>query len=47
MTRLPPEPSTPREFWIYELDPHPDARAHAIFADVIARFLREKGLIEP
>ncbi len=37
----------PREFWIYELDPHPDARAHAIFADVLARFLREKGLIQP
>ncbi len=37
----------PREFWIYELDPHPDARAHAIFADVLARFLREKGLIRP
>jgi hypothetical protein len=39
--------TAPREFWIYEIDPHPDARAHAIFADVLARFLREKGLIEP
>ena len=39
--------TAPREFWIYELDPHPDARAHAIFADVIARFLREKRLIQP
>jgi hypothetical protein len=36
-----------REFWIYEIDPHPDARAHAIFADVLARFLRENGLVEP
>jgi len=39
--------TAPREFWIYETDPHPDARAHAIFADVLARFLREKGLIQP
>jgi hypothetical protein len=46
-TRRAFEGREPREFWIYELDPHPDARAHAIFADVLARFLREKGLTRP
>jgi hypothetical protein len=39
--------TSPREFWIYEIDPHPDARAHAIFADVLAAFLRGKGLLRP
>jgi len=39
--------TNPRDFWIYELDPHPDARAHAIFAEVIAAFMRENGLMEP
>jgi len=39
--------TSPREFWVYEIDPHPDARAHAIFADVLAGFLRGKGLIRP
>jgi hypothetical protein len=37
----------PSEFWIYELDPHPNARAHAIFADVLATFLRSNLLIGP
>ncbi len=37
--------TTPSDFWIYELDPHPNAAAHAIFADVIAVFLRENRLI--
>jgi len=34
-----------RDLWIYELDPHPNARAHEIFADAIATFLRSKGLV--
>jgi hypothetical protein len=34
-----------RDFWIYELDPHPDATAHGIFADAIASFLRTEGLL--
>jgi hypothetical protein len=34
-----------RDFWIYELDPHPDATAHGIFADSIASFLRSNGLL--
>ena len=35
----------PRDFWIYEIDPHPDGRAHGIFADVIGRFLVERDLV--
>jgi hypothetical protein len=34
-----------RDFWIYELDPHPNAKAHAVFAQVIATFLRSNGLL--
>jgi hypothetical protein len=34
----------PREFWIHELDPHPNRRAHAIFAAVLEEFLRSRGL---
>jgi hypothetical protein len=33
------------DFWIYELDPHPNWKAHAIFAQVVARFLRSNGLL--
>jgi hypothetical protein len=33
------------DFWIYELDPHPDWKAHEIFARVIATVLRSNGLI--
>jgi hypothetical protein len=34
----------PQEFWIHELDPHPNRRAHALFADVLEEFLRSRGL---
>jgi hypothetical protein len=34
----------PQEFWIHELDPHPNPRAHALFADVIEKFLRSRSL---
>ena len=34
-----------RDFWIYELDPHPNARAHAVFAEAVATFLRSNGLL--
>ena len=30
---------------LYGLDPHPDGRAHGIFADVIGRFLVERDLV--
>jgi hypothetical protein len=33
------------DFWIYELDPHPNAKAHEVFAEVIATFLRSNGLL--
>jgi hypothetical protein len=36
----------PRSFWIYALDPHPNARAHAVFADVLHEALRAYGLLE-
>jgi len=35
----------PRDSWIHELDPHPNARAHAVFADVLAGFLRSRDLL--
>ena len=35
----------PRDFWIYELDPHPNCEAHAIFADVLEDFLRTHDLL--
>lgn len=35
----------PRDLWIYELDPHPNRVAHAIFADVIGEFLVANNLI--
>jgi hypothetical protein len=34
----------PQEFWIHELDPHPNQRAHVLFADVLEEFLRSRGL---
>jgi hypothetical protein len=34
-----------RDYWIYELDPHPNAKAHAVFAQVVATFLRSNGLL--
>jgi hypothetical protein len=35
----------PSDFWIYELDPHPNWRAHEIFARVVATFLDSNGLL--
>jgi len=35
----------PSDFWIYELDPHPNRYAHAIFADGIEDFLRAHDLL--
>jgi len=35
----------PSDFWIYELDPHPNRHAHAIFADVIEDFLHSHDLL--
>jgi len=37
--------SRPSDYWIHELDPHPNASAHAIFAREIDAFLRAEGLI--
>jgi hypothetical protein len=34
-----------RDYWIYELDPHPNAKAHAVFAQLVATFLRSNGLL--
>lgn len=34
-----------RDFWIYALDPHPNAAAHARFAERIDAFVRERGLL--
>jgi hypothetical protein len=38
---------SPHDHWIYPLDPHPNAAAHGIFADVIAGFLASSGLLPP
>jgi hypothetical protein len=35
------------DYWIYPLDPHPNARAHEIFAREIASFLDSEGLLSP
>ena len=35
----------PRSFWIHPLDPHPNAVAHGIFADVLADFLTQHRLV--
>lgn len=37
--------TTPREFWVHRLDRHPNARAHAIFADVLEEFLKRNQLL--
>ena len=37
--------TNPGDFWIYELDPHPNRDAHAIFADVLEDFLRRHRLL--
>jgi hypothetical protein len=34
-----------RPFWIYELDPHPNAQAHAVFAEVIGGYLADADLV--
>jgi len=39
------EGTDPRDSWIHELDPHPDARAHVVFADVLEGSLRRDGLL--
>jgi len=44
-TRAAFQGTNPRDFWIYELDPHPNREAHAIFADVVAEFLRTHRLL--
>jgi hypothetical protein len=36
---------TLEDLWIYRVDPHPNAIAHEIFADVIASFLRSNHLL--
>ena len=35
----------PRDFWIHGLNSHPNARANAIFADVVDEFLRANRLL--
>lgn len=35
----------PRDFWIHKLDPHPDARANELFAQVLTEFLQSRGLL--
>jgi hypothetical protein len=35
----------PTDFWIHEFDPHPNAQAHAIFADVLDDLLRTHRLL--
>lgn len=42
-TRSAFEGTSPRDFWIYELDPHPNWRAHELFAARIASFLASRG----
>jgi hypothetical protein len=37
--------TTPRDFWVHSLDSHPNARAHAIFADVLGEFLSRQDLL--
>lgn len=36
----------PRRLWIHPMDPHPNAEAHALFAEVLSNFLRENGLLD-
>jgi hypothetical protein len=35
------------DFWIYELDPHPNATAHAGFAEVVVDYLVASGHLPP
>jgi hypothetical protein len=35
----------PRDFWIHELDPHPNRAAHEIFAREVSNHLRSAGLL--
>ncbi len=35
----------PSNFWIHPVDGHPNAAAHAIFADTLGVFLRDQGLL--
>jgi hypothetical protein len=44
-TRSAFEGRDPRAFWIDALDPHPNAEAHAIFADEIGRWLVREGVL--
>ena len=37
----------PSAFWIYELDPHPNARAHRIFADALFDWQAQSPIIRP
>lgn len=39
------EGRNPRDFWIFEFDPHPNARAHAVFAGALHDFLRRHNLL--
>jgi hypothetical protein len=39
------EGRNPRDFWIFEFDPHPNARAHAVFAGALHDFLRRHDLL--
>ena len=44
-TRAGFEDTRASDFWIYELDPHPNAAAHEIFAELIADFLEAHRLL--
>jgi hypothetical protein len=44
-TRDPFRGTRASDFWIYELDPHPNWRAHEVFARTIDAFLRSNGLL--
>jgi hypothetical protein len=39
------EGTNPRDFWIFEFDPHPNAQAHAVFAGALHDFLRRHDLL--
>jgi hypothetical protein len=39
------EGRNPRDFWVFEFDPHPNARAHAVFAGALHEFLRRENLL--
>jgi hypothetical protein len=44
-TRSPFRGIHPRDKWIYELDPHPNAAAHAIIAEVVAKAFEDYDLL--